>query len=317
MPNPHINSPQDLVTPRAEIRAGFIALALEKTKESTPVVDEGKALKALASNAKNAQALIGIKEIRGALLTAAGLSDKAKNHLTDSDKTKAIKKLIDEVLAPEGAGFVDELVYRFLLTRGDSLGGKMRNLAGRLGEQRFIRMLAATCAVGDISVNHFDAASGRWREDIENAAAGTVKALSWESNANARTLVCNRTVPIVRKNVDFCLLNCAADEALNKKGQTAALSNPQKYLALGELKGGFDPAGADDHWKTANSALSRIRESFNEHGVNPGTFFIGAAIEKSMAEEIHRQLKSGQLSNAANLTDQKQVVALCDWLIRM
>lgn len=313
MPNPHINSPQDLVTPRAEIRAGFIALALEKTKESTPTVDEGRALKALASGAKTAQELIAIDAIRGALLTAAGLSDKAKGYLTESDKTKAVKKLIDEFLAPEGAGFVDELVYRFLLTRGDSLGGKMRNLAGRLGERRFIRMLAATCAVSGVSVKCLDAKSGKWRDDIESAAAERIKALSWESNANPRTLVCNRTVPVVRKNVDFCLLDCAADEALNK----TALANPQKYLALGELKGGFDPSGADEHWKTANSALSRIRQSFNERGANPGAFFIGAAIENAMAEEIYRQLKNGQLSNAANLTHEKQIVALCDWLIRM
>lgn len=317
MPNRHINSPQDLVTPRAEIRAGFIALALEKTRESTPIVDAGKALKTLASNAENPQELIAIKEIRDALLTAAGLSDKAKNHLTDPDKTKAIKRLIDEFLAPEGEDFVDELVYRFLLTRGDSLGGKMRNLAGRLGEQRFIRMLTATCAVGGASVKYLDAKSDKWHDDIESAALGRVKALCWESNANSRTLVCNRTVHIVRKNVDFCLINCAMDEVSSKKEQAAVLADPQKYLALGELKGGFDPAGADEHWKTANTALSRIRESFNKRKASPSTFFIGAAIENAMAEEIHRQLKAGQLSNAANLTDENQVVALCDWLIRM
>jgi len=317
MPNKRINSPQDLVTPRAEVRAGFIALALEKTKESTPIVDEGRALKALASGAKSAQELIAIEAIRDALLTAAGLSDKAKKYLTDADKTAVAKQFIDEFLAPEGAGFVDELVYRFLLTRGDSLGGKMRNLAGRLGERRFIRVLAATCAVGGVSVEFLDAASGKWRDDIETATAETVKALSWESNAKARTLVCNRVVPIVRKNVDFCLLDCAADEALNNNGRPGALANPQKYLALGELKGGFDPAGADEHWKTANFALSRIRESFNARQVAPSTFFIGAAIENAMAEEIHRQLKSGLLSNAANLTNQNQVVALCDWLIRI
>jgi len=316
MPNPHINSAQDLVTPRAEIRAGFIALALEKTKESTPIVDEARALKALAADAKRAQELSAIEEIQNALMTAAGLSDKAKKYLTAADKTDAVKQFIDEFLAPEGAGFVDELVYRFLLTRGDSLGGKMRNLAGRLGERRFIRMLAATCAVGGIGVKFLDAAGGEWRDGVDNAAAARVKALSWESNAGARALVCNRSVPIVRKNVDFCLLDGALHEASNSEAQVV-MAEPNKYLALGELKGGFDPAGADEHWKTANSALSRIRESFNARGAAPGTFFIGAAIESAMAEEIYRQLNTGQLSNAANLTCEKQVVALCDWLIRM
>ncbi len=29
----------------------------------------------------------------------------------------------------------------------------------------------------------------------------------------------------------------------------------EKTLMLGELKGGIDPAGADEHWKTANTVL--------------------------------------------------------------
>ena len=62
------------------------------------------------------------------LITASGLSDKAVVHLTDQDKTEAIQGLIENFLEPAGAKFVEELVYRFLLTRGDALGGSMRNV---------------------------------------------------------------------------------------------------------------------------------------------------------------------------------------------
>jgi type II restriction enzyme len=92
---------------------------------------------------------------------------------------------------------------------------------------------------------------------------------------------------------------------------------PEKYIALGELKGGIDPAGADEHWKTANTALERIRTSFVDLELNPPTFFIGAAIEKSMAQEIFSQLKSKTLTNAANLTVDSQLVAICDWICRL
>ena len=46
----------------------------------------------------------------------------------------------------------------------------------------------------------------------------------------------------------------------------------------------------------------------------PQLFFVGNAIEASMAGEIWNQLASGELSNAANLTDDRQAVSLVSWL---
>ncbi len=91
----------------------------------------------------------------------------------------------------------------------------------------------------------------------------------------------------------------------------------EKYIALGELKGGIDPAGADEHWKTANSALGRIKAGFRKKKLKPRTFFVGAAIEKAMAQEIFKQLRNGVLSNAANLTSDEQLVSICKWLLQL
>jgi hypothetical protein len=89
------------------------------------------------------------------------------------------------------------------------------------------------------------------------------------------------------------------------------------YVALGELKDGIDPAGADEPWKTANAHLGRIRRSFGALGVLPHLFFVGNAIEASMAGEIWNQLQSGELSNAANLTDNSQTMSLVSWLCNL
>lgn len=313
----HLTSSDSLVTPYEETRAGFIALALEKNRKATPFVEEAKSLKVLASKAPNPQSLLKIDEIRASILTAAGISDKATNHLSDNDKTEAIKGLIKNFLEPSGKDFVDELVYRFLLTRGDSLGGSLRNLAGSLGERKFTRALISTISIQDKKYKWLHSKSRKWINCSadDSSIELHLKGLHWQTSNN-RTLIYNLTVPFIKKNVDLCLLDCTPDEITfgNKKSCHYLL---EKYIALGELKGGIDPAGADEHWKTANSALERIRAGFHKKKLKPRTFFIGAAIEKAMAQEIFKQLQNGVLSNAANLTNDKQLVSICKWLLQL
>jgi len=316
--NNHLKSYDNLITPYEETRAGFISVALEKNRNATPFVQEAKALKVFASRAKTPKALLRINEIQNSLLTAAGISDKAKNHLQKRDKKEAIKGLVENFLEPSGKSFIDELVYRFLLTRGDSLGGRMRNIAGALGEWRFTRILISTCAVSGVNFEYLDSKSKNWmRPDSEPEPEKRVKGLHWVSYGNERTLIYNLIVPTVKKNVDLCLFDCSPNEIIFGKCKDSSHHKPEKYLALGELKGGIDPAGADEHWKTANSALGRIRNAFSDKNCHPKTFFIGAAIENAMAKEIYQQLNNNILSNGANLTNEDQVVSLCDWLIKI
>ncbi len=152
----------DLITPYEETRAGFIALALEKNKKATPFVNEAKALKVFAAKAASPHDLLMIGEIQTSLLAAAGISDKAKKYLQEKDKKEAIDGLIKNFLDPAGKSFIDELIYRFLLTKGDSLGGSMRNLAGMLGSWRFANFFISTCAVLGIHFEYFDAKSRKW-----------------------------------------------------------------------------------------------------------------------------------------------------------
>lgn len=316
----HIKSYDDLITPYEATRAGFIEIALEKNRKATPFVEEAKALRIAASEAGKPIDLLKLNDIQGSILTAAGLSDKALNHFTETDKQKAIKTLIDNFLKPAGDKFVDELVYRFLLTRGDTLGGMMRNLAGIVGERKFVRSVIATLSIQKARYYWFNRQSEKWLSsssstaDIENY----IKGLSWKNKSGNRILLLNITVPNVGKNIDLCLINGSykdlGNDCYNKKKY---IKEPKYFIALGELKGGIDPAGADEHWKTANTALDRIRQSFRKSNLIPKTFFIGAAIEISMSKEIFNQLEKGVLTNAANLTDEKQVFSLCKWLVNL
>lgn len=306
----HLSGSTDLVTTYEEVRAGFVALALEKNRRATPFVEQARSLKTAASQAKNPADLLNIQSIQPALLTASGVSDKAMNYLESQDKIEAIKKLIEKYLEPAGSAFVEELVFRFLLTRGDTLGGSMRNIGGVMGERKLTRATLSNLALGGIAYQWLHADSKEWivgkkdDADVELYLNG----LSWSNKGKNRTMIYNRRVPFIGKNIDLCLLNCSPE------GINTAFNNPSRYIALGELKGGIDPAGADEHWKTANSSLSRIRKAFSKYKFSPNIFFIGAAIENSMAEEIWGQLKVGTLNNAANLTNVDQVASLCGWL---
>ena len=315
----HIRSSKDLITSYEATRSGFIALALEKNRKATPFVEEARALKVYASQAKTPKDLLKIESIRSSLLTASGISDKAANHLTEADQIEAIQGLIDSFLEPAGKDFVEEVVYRFLLIRGDSLGGSMRNLAGLLAERKLTRAIISTLKIEKRSYFWLHSKTIQWvpMSDDDADIEFQLRGLSWFSRKQPRTLIYNLTVPLVKKNVDLCLFACEPEAMIFGKNKLSVHYAPEKYLALGELKGGIDPAGADEHWKTANSALHRIRTGFAKKSLNPFTFFIGAAIEKSMAEEIFYQLETNVLTNAANLTDHAQVLSLCKWLIHL
>jgi len=312
----HLSNFEDLITPYESTRAGFIELALEKNIKASPFIEEAKALRILALKAKTPRDLLLIGAIKKSLFTAAGLSDKALNHLTDENKTAAVLNLIEKFLEPAGANFVDELVYRFLLTRGDALGGMMRNLAGNLGEKKFSRALISTMSLADIEYFWLHSKTKKWvKMSIDDSEIeSNFKGISWKNGSAYRTLIYNIKVPVVNKNVDLCVFNGIYTSF---QEDNDIYKNSKMYLALGELKGGIDPAGADEHWKTANSAIKRIKDSFETINLFPSTFFVGAAIERSMAKEIYNKLTSGDLSNAANLTIDKQLISLCDWIINI
>lgn len=305
---------EDLITSREETRAGFIAFALEKNRRSTPYIENAKAFKVFASKAKCPDDLLKIQEIRTPLLSASGLSDKALKYFTEEDKNQAIQELIDKFLKPAGKDFVEEAVYRYLLIKGDSLGGSMRNLVGALAQQKLIRCLIANLNILNLDYKWLDGEDKKnWKDKPEDdyQIEEKLKAISWTYKSETKVLSFNMNIPTVKNNVDICLFTSTPETF------DSVLENPANAIMFGELKGGIDPAGADEHWKTGNSALNRIRDSFAKINIPIKTSFVGAAIEIKMATEIFAQLSNGILTNAANLTKNDHLVEYCNWIIQL
>jgi hypothetical protein len=315
----HLKSSKDLETTYEAVRAGFVALALEKNRQATPYIEEARALKIAVSTAKRPSDLLNIPDIQSGLLTAAGVSDKATNHLLAQDKTEAIKGLIKNFLEPAGEKFVEELVFRFLLIRGDTLGGSMRNVGGVLAQRKLTRAIISAIKIAGQSYEWLHCETSKWAKMSENDADIEifVKGISWSKDGQGRTALYNMTVPVVGNNVDLCLFNCSYKDIADRKNAKDIFASAGSYIAIGELKGGIDPAGADEHWKTARTAIVRIQESFAKAGHEPYLFFIGAAIEAKMAVEIWSQLKRGTLTNAANLTNDNHIASLSRWLCNL
>ncbi|HHY56053.1 MAG TPA: restriction endonuclease [Chloroflexi bacterium] len=333
----HLHNSQDLVTTPAAKRAGFVTAVLEKSKLADSFIRDARTLRAKASAARTPEDLLNLEDIQAALLTAAGVSDKAANYLDANDRREILREYVKNVLAPAGDKFVEELVYRFLLTRGDTLGGKVRNLVGVWAQRQFTNYIVSEFRVAGRELRWLDARRTRWQPIDVLTDPDQVRAFAWTTGYLPRVLAYNVGVPLIKtdeemagesasaedarsrggKNVDLCLLHTTADAYIARPTRPRAVKESQHFVALGELKGGIDPAGADEHWKTASAHLARIRRSFAALGVAPALFFIGNAIETSMAGEIWGMLERGELTNAANMTDDRQAVSLVSWLCKL
>ncbi len=291
----HIKTSADLQTKHRAICDGFLAQALQKTEKAGPYIEEAVEFYSKLKKAKSIEDLISFHEIRGELISACGFSTKASAKLTGEELEAATKKVLARIFKEAGQEFRENILYRYLLTKGDTLGGSMRNVTGA----------SAGVKLTEKIIERLDARKMLHHEVVSKS--GKIQRVIWDG----RTLLFDVKPRLVDKNIDVILIS-RGDIDTPEENLLAEKSN---YLACGELKGGIDPAGADEHWKTASSALGRIGAAFKKNP--PALFFIGAAIEASMALEIFNQLKSGKLTHAANLNDEVQLNDLVDWLLAL
>lgn len=276
-------SANDLITKPEQTVSGFVWQATQKTELSTSYISKAINAKKRQLEFADIEKIFEDKELYDFIVGACCLSRKSLNHISKEAQTKIFTSLIDFSQVPQ-TDYFDELVYRFLLTSGDSMGGSMRNLVGQSAQIMFT----------DQCISYLQSESIKY--SCQYSLSGKVTAISWEN----KLLIFDKKPKFINKSIDFILL-----------AKSCSIENPSDYVACGELKGGIDPAGADEHWKTARSALERIHSAFKDrHAVPPKLYFVGAAIEKSMAEEIEQLLVAEWLAGAANLNVKPQINAI-------
>src|SRR5262249_17465335 len=140
---PGISSASDLITDRDITRAGFLSQALAKVERADAHVAAAKRLWAELEHIPELKSLPAhvLSPLQTDLLAAAGFSDKALNNLKEyrarGDLQPALDAVLKRIEETSPDNWRAEVLFRFLLTKGDSLGGSMRNVTGARGGTLF------------------------------------------------------------------------------------------------------------------------------------------------------------------------------------
>jgi hypothetical protein len=303
----------DFTTSKIETCKGFVEQAAVKSRRASKHLDAAKVFWDELQKVKSLQDLTKSAHLKEELISVAGVSAKARKYLTSADIETILSGIVAGIPADASTSFHQDIFMRYLLTKGASFDGEMRNVVGATAQRKVAKLLISKLSASNLRANIVFSGTKKG-VDI----AGATKAMEDESAKISlmewknRVLLFDKKPKIINKSVDAILLDSSSG-----KGSKELQELPTCYLACGELKGGIDPAGADEHWKTAVSALDRIRTVFAGNKKPPLIFFIGAAIEQSMASELASQLNKGALSMAANLTKPQQLDDLVSSLLRL
>lgn len=212
-----VKNAKDLQTTQSDICQGFSAQALQKIDKAAPYIKSAFTLKDAINKAKSLDDLLKDEKIYEELSSACGFSDKAKSQLTHQELVFATKRVLKKINDNTKNNFNDEVVFRYLLTKGDSLGGSMRNLTGANAGVKLVNLILNNLKKKKISPKIFKSKTGK------------IQQLSW----NNRILLFDIKPSRIGKNIDLILL-----KSNNKSDANSLLLKDDNYLACGELKGG-------------------------------------------------------------------------------
>ncbi|EAB5457719.1 DUF1217 domain-containing protein [Escherichia coli] len=286
-----ILKPEDLITTIDNRIDGFSWQASQKLGKADPYIEIADYARANIHKVHNVETLRNDPLLTTFIIAACMMSKKSLSHLNISMQNKIIEELIDFSKFND-SNYVQKLERRYLLTCGDSLGGSMRNAVGQNAQQ-----LLGNCIVNRLFNLGYNPKLIHRSDKLVGITWGD-KRISFDQKPK-----------FIDKSVDFIVVR-------GESARVGTLENPSDYICCGELKGGIDPAGADEHWKTAKSALDRIVTAFNSKQISPPKLvFVGAAIEFAMSYEIFDLLENGWLAGAANILKEEQLHEVIDIII--
>jgi hypothetical protein len=200
---------------------------------------------------------------------------------------------------------------------GDSIGGVARNEIGRVAMVHIINPIIRRFASLDRLVAVVYSLKGRIITPEEDEGSGAVSQqrilVTAETDIEALLSYFDEYRVIYHalemSNGSRLLLNrqltwyAPNGEALKTGPDMYSQVRAVEIYWAAEVKGGADPAGSDEHWKTATQALKRIREAAEKTKRDlPLLSFIATILVERVAREAQNWIASGMLTSVYNLT---------------
>lgn len=139
-----IKSSQDLVTKKEDTIKGFKKQAEEKLKITNQYIDAAKKFEKILNECKSFEEikeLIKDNNIKPYLISALGFSEKSSSHIKE-EIDSILAGILDDLFLDDNIGKLKEkLIAQFLLIKGDSMGGTIRNLTGNQAGQELAKLI--------------------------------------------------------------------------------------------------------------------------------------------------------------------------------
>jgi len=274
----------------------------------------------------------------------AMLSSKVMREIgLDTGRYEAGKTILGETAAIELSTYFNEIVSALVLVGGvtpqrhiamlmanlgDSLGGTSRNEVGRTAMMRLLNPLVRFLNERDLlhSVN-FSYKGTLDENELEDAGTRRQEVV-FSSDTDVERLL-NSFERFRVKYHELILRNGSrllVDRQLNWQDTTGnvhkigpdlhSTAQTQDFVWAAEVKGGADPAGSDEHWKTATQALNRILDASQTTGrPKPALAFVATILVERVAREAQKWVDEGKLTKVYNLTrmlnDQNEMEHFC------
>lgn len=267
-------------------------------------------------------ALLSLKVMRGIGLDTT-LYERGSAPL-DAETATALAKYFNQIsstLVIGGGVSPHRHIVLMSANLGDSLGGTSRNEVGRVAMARVIGPIIRHLYQRGYLLQFTYSTKGRLNVEEEEEGEETSTSNKKRSvlipqditdiDQQLEHLLAERVLYHQIMTTNGSVLHINRQVSWQKSDGAVRKLGPDLHSQVGEvdmlwaaeLKGGADPAGSDEHWKTATKALDRILDAAQETGrPRPMLSFIATILVERVALEAQEWIDLGKLTSVYNLT---------------
>jgi hypothetical protein len=194
-----VTKPEDLETTFQATKDGFLDVAIRRSYESNEYLNQSHAFHAELLKSSQPSDLLLKDDLLPSLCDAAGISIKARKFFTKSDLFDLINRFFEEFIYPNQSRYIDDLKERQLLTFGDALGGRMRNIIGSIGNGKLVEKLVASLKMKSFKFNFQVNRIWNNENSYDQSYNRLITAIQWVNKLGPRTILFGKTSPVVKK----------------------------------------------------------------------------------------------------------------------